>query len=314
MFRKITIAFLYLLLTLSAGLFFAYEKSPAINLYVKQLLGIAPCQKPLTYSLGAFDPKFGINQADFLSDVEKATAIWENAVNKNLFEYTPDGKLKINLTYDYRQDATDKLKSLGLSIENTKDSYDKIKAEYEKLLAKYNSDNNALNDLVANFKGRKDKYDADVSYWNKKGGAPKDTYNTLTAERSALQALAQQINNSQNALNKEADEMNGIVNTLNQIASQINLGVKNYNQIGASTGEEFNEGLYIYDSTGARIEIYQFNNQDQLVRLLAHELGHSLGLEHVDNPNAIMYKLNESKNLTPTANDISELKAICHIK
>src|SRR3989338_2752391 len=122
MIRKISTFLLYVILVLSLGLLFVVNKYPAADLYVKQLLGVAPCHKPLQYSLGTFDKKFGISQEAFLSDVEKAEAVWEKVLNKNLFQYNPEGKLKLNLTYDYRQNATDKLRELGLTIENTKES------------------------------------------------------------------------------------------------------------------------------------------------------------------------------------------------
>src|SRR5436190_875481 len=74
-----------------------------------------PCRQPIAYSLGQFDTKFGISKTDFLSAVATAEAIWEKPIGKELFNYTPDGALKINLIYDARQDATTKLKSMGIT-------------------------------------------------------------------------------------------------------------------------------------------------------------------------------------------------------
>src|SRR3989338_684572 len=76
----------------------------------------APCEKPIPYELGTFDPKFNISKDYFLTALKDAEAIWEKSITKDLFAYTPEspreGILKINLIYDYRQQATDKLKSL----------------------------------------------------------------------------------------------------------------------------------------------------------------------------------------------------------
>ena len=70
------------------------------------------------------------------------------------------------------------------------------------------------------------------------------------------------------------------------------------------------------DFDSYEINIYQYYDFPDLRLTLAHELGHALGIDHVDDTNAIMYYLLESQdvvNLKPTEFDLQALFEICEI-
>jgi chromosome segregation ATPase len=282
--------------------------------YGKTWFSPKPCTEPIAFSIGTFDPKFGISQEKFLSDVEKATEIWEGPTGKNLFEYELNGALKINLVYDYRQEATDKLKNLGLTINDKESSYNTLKGRYELYKSQYNSLNLRLESDIATYEQKRKAYEQQVSHWNSQGGAPKHQADKLNKDREELQALASQIAQEQNQLNVLVDNINALAAILNRLANELNLNVAHYNDVGQSRGEEFEEGLYTKDSSGESIDIYEFSTESQLVRVLAHELGHALGLEHIEsNPEAIMYYLNQAKNEKATVEDILAVKQLCSL-
>ncbi len=275
----------------------------------------SPCSQPVSYKLGIVDADFGISDAKALAAVKAAEAIWEKGTQKDLFKYDQDkGAVTISFVYDYRQRAIDKLKSLGYQIDNNQTSYDSLKSKYDSMQAEYNYQKPRLESDVALYRERQDTYNREVQQWNGRGGAPKDVYQQLQNERSALETLQAQIQQEQNSLNSLVDAINALATTLNSLAKSLNLDVKNYNQVGESTGGEFEEGVYVSSLGLQKIDIYEFSSQDELIRVLAHELGHALGLEHVDDKDAIMYKLNQSSNDKVTLADYKEFKRVCHVK
>ena len=273
-----------------------------------------PCQAPIQYSLGDFSPKFGLTQTDFIHAISEAENIWEEPISKDLFEYNDGGALKINFVYDYRQEATDRLKKMGLTINSDKATYDALVIRHDALVTQYNRDKAQYDKAVSLFEQRKKAYEKEVDYWNSKGGAPAAVYDRLNQEKIELDMQAAQLNQTQDKINSLVDDINALVSVINRLVSELNLDVDKYNTVSGQRGEEFQEGIYKIDATGQEIDIYEFDNQTQLVRVLTHEMGHALDLEHSDDPTAIMYRLNQASNEKLSQSDIDSLKAKCGVK
>lgn len=270
-----------------------------------------PCQKTLTYSIGSIDSQFNISEQDFLEIIETAAEIWNEPAGKKLFAYAPDGKLKINLIYDDRQESTLKLKNIDTNISSDRATYDKLKNEYTVAVATYNQQNLELQNKIYAYNTQKNNYEQQVFYWQSKGGAPQPKYEELEKQRIALNAAYEEINQLTNQVNSLGTSINIMADNLNQLITKLNLNIDNYNDLGEG---EFEQGVYISDINGQKINIYQYNNKNKLIRVMAHELGHALGLNHSDFPSAIMYSINQDTNLSLTADDLAALKNVCKIE
>lgn len=281
------------------------------NLLVRFEGRFVPCAQPIAYTVGSFDSRFGISKSAFSNAIAAAEAIWEKPTGKNLFMSAPAGNLKINLIYDFRQEATEKLQALGIVVGDDRASYNELKAKYDAMQASYLQQKSAFDVRVAAFKSREAAYEAALANQGKRRGVSQETYDQLNAERASLIAEANAINAEEASLNSEVANINAFVVVLNRLVVELNIGVNQFNEIGQSRGAEFEEGVYKSDLNGVEIDIYQFDTNARLVRVLAHELGHALGLSHVADPKAIMYRLNESANEKLTTADLAELKTRC---
>lgn len=269
------------------------------------------CNRPLSYAIGGFDTRFGILESDFLKSVQDAEAVWEAASGRQFFNYDANAKFKINLIFDNRQAETiverqerERIEAQQKNYKGKVDSYNVLLAEQTDVQAQYESDTKTYNDRLV-------EYNKQVSYWNSQGGAPSPEYKKLQQEKFALQTLAKQVDSERLALQSKTTQLNTLAASINASAKDLNLDVDIYNgQFGLA--KEFDQGVY----TGKEINIFQFGDKNDLKLVIAHELGHALGVQHLDDPKAIMYYLMEQQNvakLSLTASDLAALKAQCKI-
>jgi len=266
------------------------------------------CRTPVKYDIGDIDPRFKLSRDEARAAINDAESIWEDATGKNLFSYTEGSAFKIHFIYDNRQETTNEVHTVQSDLEEKAATSESIREQYSALRDQYESLKATYVKESKEYEVRLKSHNDEVEEWNKKGGAPEDVFERLTADKNAL-------NTEHTALNKRADTMNSLARQINALGEKGSSVITDYNnevQIFNSQfgdGEEFTQG----DFEGNKINIYQYDSGRELRLVLAHEFGHSLSLGHVENPKSIMYRLMEGQQaeMTLSAEDMAEFKAVC---
>jgi hypothetical protein len=235
-----------------------------------------PCVRPIPYAFGAVDRRFRLSGDALARDANAAVAIWNQAAGRTLFAFRPSADLKVNLVYDTRQQTT----ALGVALDQEDAEHQAQRKEVDALQYRVMSEGAAYNE--------------DVRTLSARGGATPDELHALDARRMAIDTLS--------------DSLRRFVARFNQQNAAIKAKVDEFNQ---EAGQTFAAGHFVRDSSGERIDVFRFIGDTELTRLLAHEFGHALGLDHNDDSTSIMYALDESGNLVPSAADLAALHKLC---
>jgi hypothetical protein len=132
----------------------------------------------------------------------------------------------------------------------------------------------------------------------------------LNSERLALQQRAALLETAQQELNRLVDDINELVRKHNALLDRANAEANALNR-SAPVGIEFEEGRYIKQAGEEKIHVFEYDGETALVAILAHEMGHALGIRHNANPASIMSPLIHTRHLALSDDDRDGLRAAC---
>lgn len=271
------------------------------------------CEEPIQYTLGDIDPRFDISNDEIIQLLKEAEGVWEQGVGENLFAYTPTkgkGVVNIDFIFDERQERVLAEKQSSKELQDRWKHYDDLVDAYNNQLAQHNNRVDQYNQDLAQYEIRLQAYNQRVEDWNQSSRTSRAELAWIQAEEQSLRAISQELETRRRALNAFEDDLNKAVSELNELHNNLS-NQTNYHNTQYNTGEEVIAG----DQGAYTIHVYQYYSTAELRAILAHEMGHALGIDHLDDDKAIMHYLAKEQNFYPlqlTPSDVAAVHSVCN--
>lgn len=285
---------LVLVIILLAGWYFmTYEK---VDRTVESDLGA--CNEPLSYRIGEIDSRFGISEEEVKEAMQMAVSLWSDAIDRPVAFYTEDGNIDVRFVYDERQEVVVGEMRFREQIESEQIRTDQIQREYETRRDRFEQKSSEYERLASTTRNELNELNRWVREKNQNGGMTVAEEQLFLERKEEVESMQQRVLDERNELDQLADEINSYVDRLNNRIEESNELVDRYNE--EYSGESrFTKATYRNTESGGMITVNQYLSKRDLYMVLAHELGHALGLVHGNDPASVMYSQMGNQEIYP---------------
>lgn len=306
---------IFVTIFLAAGVYIFQPISAGVEAYSKRV----PCNQPLHYTIGSIDPRFSITEPELEQAVEAAVVAWNTSTESDILAKREgdalQGDIVVQLVYDGRQERTDREIRFRERIRSQQIRLDRQQLQHEQKRATFDQRSQDYRNFAEQTTKRLDEFNEWIKEKNDNGGfegTEIDKFNQLKKEvedaRADVRIKQQELDKLARSINTEMDELNEKFDAHNEMIEQ-------YNEEFAGD-LRFAKATYQKTTDGGVVTVSQFMNDKELVLIIAHELGHALGISHLNKPESIMYSQMGGQQLNPsirlTKADISAVKNLCN--
>ncbi|MEX0662801.1 MAG: matrixin family metalloprotease [Balneolaceae bacterium] len=249
---------------------------------------MTPCENPLTYRFGEIDTRFGITEEEVKQAMNSASTLWANAMDRPLAVFDEEGDVIINLVYDNRQEMVDGELRFRGRIQSEQTLTDQLQDEYDRKKREFDQQSEKYVELARRTTAKLNELNRWVREKNESGGIREDELENFEQQKTEVEQMQTEVLRGRESLDRQANEINRLSDRLNRRIDDKNKLIDEYNEEFAGENR-FAKATFQRVGDGGVITVNQFMSKSELPLLMAHELGHALGLDHVSNPRSVMH-------------------------